>query len=165
MQVRFTGSLELRRVAAGIKAAGDKGLGKEMSAALRKAAKPVAESIKTTLVKSMPHRGGYQATVAKSVRFRTQVRSGARSGSVRIITYVDGKAERRDIRRLDKGELRHPNWGRSRTVRGKGRVPNKWSTTKVPAEFHRRGTEKAADEAEKQLQDVIDVFAKRLLEG
>ncbi|MEV6633877.1 hypothetical protein AB0M54_24310 [Actinoplanes sp. NPDC051470] len=163
--VRLEGSLELRRVAASIKAAGAKGLGKEMAAALRKAAAPVQAAIQDSFVESLPRRGGYRDLASKSVKFRASVRSGARAGSVRIVMVAQGKAERRDIRRLDRGELRHPNWGRSRNVRGKGRVPNSWSTTTIPRDFFRRGTDKAADLAEREMRGVLDDFAGRLLKG
>ncbi len=166
--VRLEGSLKLRAVAAQIQATGDKGLGREMSTALRRVVKPVSKSIKDTLVASMPERGGYRATISKSVRFRTAIRSGSRSGTIRITTTAAGEKELRDLPRLDKGELRHPVFGRSRTVRdresgtGRRRVPNPWAVTKVTPRFFERGTENAADHAEKELEVVLDEFAQRL---
>ncbi len=171
MQYRLDGSAQLKAVAAQIKAAGDKGLGKELSVALRHAAKPVQESIKESLVATMPERGGYRATVSKSVRFRVNVRAGSRSGTVRILTFAHGKAENRDLPRLDKGELRHPVFGRSRTVRDKGsgtgykRVPSPWAVTKVVPRFFERGTRSADEHAEKELLVVLDRFADRLAKG
>lgn len=164
----LTGGMQLRLVAANIRAAGNKGLGKEMAAALRKATKPIQRSIKDELVAAMPTSGGYQAIVSKSVRFRAQVRAGWKDGSVRLTTDIKGKSERRDIRRLNRGELRHPVYGRSRNVYAGGkrrRVPNPWATTKVTGKFFERGTANAADECERQLMSIVDSFAARLLKG
>lgn len=136
-----------------------------MSAALRKASKPVQVAIAAAFADTLPQRGGYRATATKSMRFRATVQATTRTGRVRIIAFAVGEKERRDLPRINKGELRHPVFGRSRTVRGRGRVPNPWATTKVPARFFDRGTAKAADDAETQLIEVLDGFAERLAKG
>lgn len=164
MHVRIEGGAKLRVVAAGIKAEGDKGLGKQMSAGLRKAAKPVEQSLRAEFAAVLPSRGGYRAVASKSQRFRTAVRSSARTGYFELTTFAEGKSQRRDIRALDAGRLRHPVFGRSRNTR-RGRVPNPWAMTSISPGFFKRGTEKAGRLAEAEMRTVLDDFAGRLLKG
>ncbi|MEU7904108.1 hypothetical protein [Actinoplanes sp. NPDC049118] len=165
----ITGRAELRRLAAQIKAVGDKGMAREMSAALRKAGKPVAESVRREAIAAMPARGGYRAEITRSLKFRVAQRTGARTASLTLTTYADGTKERRDIRALDDGRLRHPVYGRSRRIKRGPRAgtaqPNPWSMTRIRAGFHRRGTDGAADEAAREIGKVLDDFASRLLKG
>lgn len=165
----IVGQAELRRLAAQIKATGDKGLGREMSAALRKAGKPVETSVRREAIAAMPARGGYRGDITRSLKFRTSLRTGVRTASLTLITYADGTKERRDIRALNDGRLRHPVFGRSRRIkrgpRGGTAQPNPWSVTKIRAGFHQRGTDEAADEAVREIGKVLDDFASRLLKG
>ncbi len=165
LDVRVSGSARLHEVAQAIRRTGDKGMAREMSRALAKSTLPVQKSIAAEADRVMPESGGYRAVIAKSLRHKTSQRTASRSATVRLITYADGTGERRDIERLEKGELRHPVFGRSRTVRGRGRVPNPWATTRIRPGFHERGTGGAADEAQKQLLPVLDDFAARLAKG
>lgn len=168
MQLRVSGSVELKRFAAAVKATGNKGLGREMAAGLRKAGKPIQESIKDTFTETLPERGGYRAAASKSVRFRTNIRSGPRAGTVRITTYAVGKGENRDLPRINKGQLRHPVFGRSRnTFAGKSRrrVPNPWATTRVTPRFFERGIDKAKGAVEKEMLAVLADYTRRLTRG
>lgn len=167
LEARIGGASQLRQVAAQIRATGDRGLGQQMSRALAKATNPVREEIRVSAADTMP--SGYQETLTKSLRFRTSVRAAARQASVRLITTGAGKAERRDVRALEKGDLRHPVFRRSRRitrgVRAGSIQLNPWTITKIRAGFHERGTDKAADAAERELTKVLDDFASRLLKG
>lgn len=165
LQVRLDGAAQLRQVAAQIRATGDKGLGREMSAALRKATRPVQAAVRREAEAVMPTGGGYRNVVTRSLKFRLSVRTSARRASLTLRTFAAGKGERRDIRALNAGRLRHPVFGRSRTVRGRGRVPNPWAVTRIRSGFHDRGTAAAADEAVREIRTVLDDFASRLLKG
>lgn len=165
VSVRINGSLELRRVADGIRVKGDKGLGKEMAAGLRKVAKPVQSAIRESAKATMPKKGGYSAAFSKSLRFRTELRNAKRDAFFRVTTFADGTAQRRDIDALEAGNLRHPVFGRYRRRKGVGRVPNPWAVTKIQAGFHARGIKDAADQAEREMKDVIGDFAERLAKG
>ena len=165
VSVRIDGSAKLRRLADGIRVEGNKGLGKEMSAGLRKVAKPVQAAIRQSADDTMPSKGGYRAAFSKSLRFRTAVRNAGRSAAFRMTTFADGQAERRDISALDAGLLRHPVYRRSRPLARGGRQPNPWAVTRIRAGFHERGTKDAAAEAERQMIPVLDDLAARLLKG
>lgn len=166
LEVRISGSAELKSLAAQIRARGDKGLGKEMGDGLKKAAAPVERAIRTEYTK-LPKKGGYAALFSKSLRFRTSLRGAARQASFRLLTFADGTHERRDIKALEGGRLRHPVYGRSsrvkRGVRAGTVIPHAWSVTTVKGGFHRRGTDHAADQAEQEMSKVLDDFASRLI--
>lgn len=157
------GAAKLRAVAAGIKATGNKGLGREMSAHLRSAAGPVESAILAEVTRVLPARGGYRETVTKSLRFRRNVRTGARTAAVRLVTFAPGTRERRDIPALNKGNLRHPVFGRSRRT-AQGRVANPWAVTRIEAGFWDRGTSDAIEVAEREMITVLDDYAQKLSE-
>lgn len=165
LDVGIVGGARLHEIAKSIRATGDKGLGRQMTRALAKAVQPIQREIDVEAARVMPVRGGYQALLAKSLRHRMSQRTGSRNASVRLLTFADGTQERRDVERLNKGELRHPVFGRSRTVRSRGRVPNPWTVTKIRPGFHERGTKDAGDEAVRELGAVLDDFAERLAKG
>jgi hypothetical protein len=165
LEVRITGGDQLRRVVAQIRAEGNRGLGKDMTAGLRLAAKPVQAAITAEFTQVLPSRGGYQATASKSVRFRTAVRTAGRTATFRLTTYAVGKSQRRDIEALNAGRLRHPVYGRSRPRRGGGRHVNPWALTRIEAGFFQRGTDRAVVEAQRQMGAVLDDYAARLAKG
>jgi hypothetical protein len=113
----------------------------------------------------MPRSGGYNAVFGKSLRFRVSKRLAGQTADVSLITYADGTSERRDIRALEDGRLRHPVFGRSRDGGRKGeRVVNPWAVTKIRAGFHKRDTADAMDKAADALEDVIEDYAQRLID-
>ena len=162
MEVRITGADQLHKLAAHIRATGDKGLGRELARALDKAIEPVKRSIEASAEKTMP--SGYRGTLTRSLRHRRTIRAAARQASVRLATFGVGSKERRALPALNAGDLRHPVFGRTRRTKT-GPKANPWAITRVTPGFHERGTEKAGDEAEKQILLVLDDFADRLTKG
>lgn len=152
LSVRISGGDDFKKVAAQLRTEGRKDLSRQMDKALEKALVPVQKSIKLESAQTMPKSGGYAGEMSRSLRFRSQKRTGGNSASYSLVTYADGKAERRDIRALEAGNLRHPVFGNR----------NVWALTKIRAGFHKRGTDNAADEAVKQLAAVVEDFAHRL---
>lgn len=163
LEVRVDGAAALHRVAAQIRAEGRKDLAGEMSRALSKATEPIRKSIRASADETMPREGGYNALFDKSLRFRNSRKNRANQASVNLATYADGQSERRDIKALERGDLRHPVRGRSRPGPRKGeRIANPWAVTKIRDGFWKRGTDGAMDEAQKELEKVIEGLAKRL---
>jgi hypothetical protein len=153
LDVQIIGSGDLKSLARQIIAASDEGLGRQMGAALKRASAPVQRSIREEYGE-LPSRGGYSALFGKSLRFRTGLRAGGRTASFRLTTFADGTRERRDIRTLERGELRHPIYGRRRA---------RWGVTRVRGNFHQRGTDKAVDEGQREIIKVLDEFAAKLI--
>lgn len=163
MDVRITGADQLRKLAAHIKATGDKGLGRQMAAAMEKAVRPISSAITASAAATMP--SGYRGALTRSLKHRRSTRTATRQASVRLATYAPGVAERRDLPALETGRLRHPVFGRSRPLKAGGRKANPWATTTIRPGFHRRGTEQAGPAAETALLQVLDDFTNRLAKG
>lgn len=161
LNFEVSGGAKLAVVAQHYRAVGDRGLGRQMSKALTDVTKPLQRDIRDEADRTMPVRGGYRATVARSLRFRTSVSTAARSASVRLITYADGKSERRDVVALDAGRLRHPVFGRSGR-RGGRRVARPWATTSIRAGFYARPTRDAGDKVARQMHGVLDALYTEL---
>lgn len=133
----------------------DKGFGKEMSTALGKAVEPVGKAIDKEAGEVAP--SGYRGTLARSLKHRRSLRNTRTSASVRLTTYAKGEKQNRDLPAINRGDLRHPVFGRVRKTKT-GPKRNPWAVTRVRAGFHDRGIAKAADEAEKQLWTVLDKY-------
>ena len=162
LEARILGAEQLRKLSAHVRATDSKGLGKEMGAGLRRAAKPIQESIRREYGK-LPARGGYVQAWSKSLRFRTSLRAPARSASFRVLTYADGTHERRDINAVEAGRLRHPVFGRGRSGRSGRRTSNPWAVTRIAGGYHKRGTDSAGDAAENEMIKVIADLSKRIV--
>mgnify|MGYP000928117852 CR=1 FL=1 len=162
LDIRLAGINEVLKLAKQIRATGDKGLGREMARALNEAIEPVKTAIGASAERTMP--SGYAPVLTASLRHRRAQRTAARQASLRLTTIGEGVKEQRDLVRLNKGELRHPVFGRSRKTK-RGRRKNPWATTKIQPGFHDAGVKNAGPEAEKRLGKVLDNFADRLAKG
>lgn len=163
VEIAVLGVARLRELAARIRVEGRKDLARQMASAISKGIDPLRDSIRASAAETMPRRGGYNATFTKSLRFRTSQGGSGDSARVSLASYGDGQSERRDIRALEAGRLRHPVFGRSRAGARKGeRVANPWAVTSIRAGFWKRGTEGAMDESVKALDHVLEEFTRRL---
>lgn len=166
LEVTISGSAQLRAIADQIRATGDRGLGREMATALQRAAEPVKNATREEYASGLPSEGGYAATFTKSMRWRTTTRAQARTASFRLLLFSDGSHERRDIGALEGGRLRHPVYGRSRRIKRGPRAGtaqgNPWAVTTIKGGYFRRGTNRAADDAEREMGKVLDDFTQRL---
>jgi hypothetical protein len=168
LEVNINGAATLHRVAAQMRAEGRKDLSKSMSKALGQAVEPVKREIRQEAEKAMPSGGGYRSLLTQSLRWRMSRRNAGQQAQVILATYADGTSERRDIRALERGTLRHPVWGRSRKIKVGVRagtiIGNPWAVTTIRSGFHERGTANAMDAAEQALAEVIEDYASRLIE-
>jgi hypothetical protein len=166
LEVSINGAATLHRVAAQMRAEGNKPLARQMATAIAKATEPVKASIAAEAEKVMPSEGGYRSLLTKSLRWRMSRRSQGQTAQVILATYADGTKERRDIEALERGSLRHPIWGRSRKIKVGNRagtiIPNGWAVTTIRSGFHERGTANAMDAAQQALAEVVEDYAGRL---
>lgn len=154
MDVRISGAEQFHQLARVFRDL-DKGFGREMSTALGKALDPVGKAIDAEAGKVAP--SGYRGDLTRSLKHRRSVRNTRTQASVRLTTYAKGQKQNRDLPAINRGDLRHPVFGRARMTR-QGPQANPWATTRVRAGFHDRGVAKAGDEAEKQLWTVLDHY-------
>lgn len=166
LEVRVQGAAILHRVAAQMRAEGRKDLAREMSTALSRSVEPIKRAIRESAEDTMPRQGGYNAVFLKSLSHRMSRRAAGDSATVKLTTYAEGDSERRDIDALEGGNLRHPVFGRSRPGKRKGqRHANPWTVTSIRPGFHRRGTDGAMDAAQAEMENVINEYARRLVDG
>lgn len=169
LEVSISGGAELARLSRQLKDAGAKGLGREMGRALGDAAKPLERVVRAEAGAVMPHRGGYEQTLSRSLRFRLDRRTAAYSASLRFKTYADGTGERRDVPKLNDWVLRHPVFGRSRRIRRGRRAgtaqPNPWAVTTIRSGFWSRPVDAGRDDVAREMRKVLDDVADRLAGG
>ncbi len=162
MQIRVSGAAQFYDLAGDCRQAARRDLQKELFAGLQRSVKPLTEAIRDESDAVMPRRGGYRAVMARSLKFRTS----RAATHVRVHVYGDGKGEQRDVRRLNAGQLRHPNPpGRSRFVRGRGRIPNDWSVTRIRAGFVFRPFDAHGPTVVRDLGDAVDAVARKIAGG
>ena len=149
-EVKVTGGAELRQVQNRLRVIGDKGLGKQMSKALRDAAKPLQPAVRKEAVAAMP--SGYGPTLAKSLRFRTAIKETAHTADVVVRVYGDGRRERREVPALNRGRLRHPLYGNR----------NRWFDQRVRPGFVDRPADRLMPEAARQMRAVISYVAEQI---
>lgn len=132
---------------------GRKDLSKQMADALERASRPVQAAIAASAAATLP--SGYGPTFVASLAHRRSRRSSGQRAQVILRTYADGMKERRDIRALERGILRHPLYGHYERA---------WYVTRFQAGFHQRGTDGAADEVQAEMVKVVADFAQKLIE-
>lgn len=161
--VSTPGLLAFRRDLKAIAAAG---LGKDLAKGLSAAARPLRPAITAQATQTLPKGGGYNAVMAKSLRVRASTRADRLSALIQVTIYSAGKKERRDIRRVDAGVLRHPVYGRSRRLRRGVRagtyIRNPWAATSVPAGFVSRPIEAVGPKVTAAGRQVVNDLMKQL---
>ncbi len=163
LEVRIDGAASFKKLAAQMRAEGDKDLSRQMGKALAKAAEPVKASIRAEAEKVMPSQGGYRELLTGSLKHRLSRRTGGQRAQLIVTTYAEGQKEKRDVVALNRGNLRHPVFGRSRGGRRGERLANPWAVTRIRSGFHDRGTDNAMDQAQEALLDVVEEYAARLV--
>ena len=98
---------ELEALAFRLRRAGDGGLLREVTRAMRDAAEPVPGEIRADLAPHLPNR--YAADLDADVRLGVSVRTGQGDPGVSVTGQATGSARR--LRTLDAGILHHPLWG------------------------------------------------------
>lgn len=112
--VTSSGTEKLTRLAAAIKAAGDKGLHKELDQALRRIAAPLKQSVRQGARQILPYRGGLADRVATTGRVTTRV-STASPDRVRLQIVATGPTPDAQWSQMDDGSVRHPVYGHRKT--------------------------------------------------
>ena len=112
---------------------GKKVMVKELRKEIRRPVPKVRKAIKARALATMPRRGGLNRWVA-AIRITARIKLSGRAAGVSLKGGRNSLGARSDMRRIDKGRVRAPSWGR--------RTRGNWHNTDVPAGFF---TEPAAD--------------------
>lgn len=153
LSVRVDGGRDLTSVRRNLRMLGDRGLSRQLSAGLQRAAKPFAPAVRAEVPKAMP--SGYAPTLSKSLRFRISSSERRGAASVVIRVYGDGKAEKRDVPALNRGVLRHPVYGRR----------SNWVAQKVRSGFVDRPADRLAPDIRREMNAVVDYIADQITKG
>jgi hypothetical protein len=142
--IELHGADDLARLSRVLKDAGEKDLQRQLTAGIRAAMEPVKEALHRSAEAKLPKRGGLAAGIAGS-KMRVTRRNTGRSIGVRL------RVENPDnIRRLDRGSVRHPVFGRWLPGVPAQHVPTGWFTE--PTEAARPAFAAAVDQA---MNDVV----------
>jgi hypothetical protein len=147
--VTTRGADKLARVAAAVKASGDKDLQRELRRALSRTTKPLRKAAKDGALQILPHRGGLDEHVAATARIATRVTANSSGGRLRITG-----TSRDNLRRMDEdGLVAHPVFGNRK----------KWVIERVrPGWFTNPLTLAAQGNVPKEIDAALDDVARKL---
>lgn len=153
----LTGRVELAHLRA-LLAEVPEDLRKELAKGTRTALAPLKREIPEAELARMPHRYGAVLSAATKVAVRVTAGDDIRAT---VTVSAKGISGSRDVNRLNKGELRHPVFGRRRLTR-KGWQNNPWSKQFVrpgmvddPIEHARGRVVENAEDARDRVADKI----------
>lgn len=135
MAIRTKGADDLNQLGAALKEAGDRDLTKQLRKEFREIGRPIGRKVLIKGAEEMPQRNGFAARVVEQGRVGIGASLGGRITSVRIILKNKGV----DLRRVDRGILRHPVWGNREN----------WVAQQVPEGAFTRAFNSEAKEARK----------------
>lgn len=153
VDITVTGTEKLVRLAAAIKASGDKNLERQLGQAMRRASKPYPRAARRGALQILPHRGGLDERVAAS-RFSVRVRTGGKGAGL-TVTGVGKRGN--NLSRMDQqGIVRHPTYGDRKA----------WVTQKItPGWFTKPMILESRDTYPEVVRAVDDVAAQLEAEG
>jgi hypothetical protein len=115
-ELTIHGADRLEKVAKALKDGGHKELKKQLLRGFREAGKPVIREIRASALEKLPRGGGLAALVAGS-----QIGVRTRLGGNTVGVQIRGtNRSLQGLRRLDRGELRHPVFGNREVWVGQG---------------------------------------------
>lgn len=138
------GAAQLAALAAALKAAGNKGLQRELSKGINSALKPLKAAVAQSALAKLPSSGGLAARAAG-----IPVRTRRNANGVRVV--ASGRGGMKNVKALDAGSVRHPVFGR-----------NAWVSQSVTPGFWTEPTEALAPEVRAELMKAIDAVAKQI---
>jgi hypothetical protein len=145
-------ALDLAELARGLRQAGDKDLGQELTDAIHQAADPIPGEIRAGLKPKLPDR--YAEVLDSVLATRVSILSRASNPGVSIRATTRGPMRRR-IRRLDQGILEHPLFGNRRH----------WYPQPVAAGWFTQPNEDAAPRARRDIEDALDRVKDKIFKG
>lgn len=147
VDISIQGGDELAKIGAELKRVGNGDLRRELLRGLNRSTKPLKAAVKRSALDSLPRRGGLNQRIA-GAKIGSSNRASGRNGGVRLT----GKLSGHDLDTIEKGVVRHPVFGR-----------NPWVSQPVTAGFFSKPIDDNVDEVRKELLDVLEDVARRLV--
>lgn len=123
-------------------------LDKNVQKGLQKSAPKIMRKVDASIGKRLPHRGGYAETMLRSMRYEARINKKGMT----FTAWAVGKVSRRDLPAVNKGQVRHPVFGRRKA---------EWKVTRirpgaVSDPLRHEAPRIVAREVQKALDDTAD---------
>lgn len=157
MVIRVEGIEGMAALARDLKAAGEKGLTKELRSGLQRSIRPLKEAAREGALEALPKSGGLAAEVAAS-GFSGRVSLLGRNPSVKIEGKgkENAQGQRHDLKAMDRGRIRHPRFGHRHS---------RWYTQLVRPGWFSMTLESKSDRVHVELLKAAQAVADKLGRG
>lgn len=139
------GAEQLAALSRRLRAAGEKDLQRELSKAITASMKPLRTALPRSALAKLPRRGGLAKRVAGSKLRNTRRNTGRAVGLRLTATNAD------NIRRIDRGEVRHPVFGHG-----------PWQTQRVTPGWFTEPTQALAPQARAQVEAAMNEVTRKI---
>jgi hypothetical protein len=164
VRIKVTGASDLYRFAHALNEAGKTGLKRELDRASRQAGEELVKEVEDSLNDYIPK--NFERRWDQAFQAKTEVRLVA-SRRITVVFWAMGKRQRRDIKAINVGNLKHPIYGRYRRLKDGTLKANPWvSSPPQPIrpglvdEPVRRATPRAIKKLDDAVKRVVDKIEK-----
>lgn len=159
MRIKVTGASDLYRFATALNDAGKTGLKRELDRASRDAGKVLVDEVEGSLNDYIPQQ--FERRWDQAFQAKTEVRLVA-SRRITVVFWATGKRQRRDIKAINAGNLRHPVYSRMRRLKDGTLKPNPWVLQRIRPGLVDEPVKAAAPRAIKKLDDAVKRVAAKI---
>ena len=157
MRIHVAGAKDLYKFAHALHEAGQKNLKRELDKASREAGKVIVDEVESSMTQYIP--ANFEKRWDQAFDTKVEVRLVA-SRRITIVFWATGKRERRDIKAINAGRLRHPVHGRNRRLKSGELMANPWVMQTIRPglvdEPFRRATPKAVEKIDDAVKRVFN---------
>jgi len=163
MRIEVRGAADCFRLAHALNEAGQRGLKRELDKGSRQAGQVIADAVlaPASLNQYIPQ--NFERRFGLAVNAKVEVRL-VQSRRITVVVYATGKRERRDIRAMNRGVLRHPVYGRMRRLKDGTLQANPWVVQAIRPglvdEPARAAMPKAVEKIENAVTRVVDKIGR-----
>lgn len=148
--LEIQGADKFLHVAKALKQAGDKELKRELGHAIKVSVAPMTQEVRDHVAQYLP--SGYAPILARDLKTRQSWRTRGETVGLLLSGYAKGKRERRHVKAINKGILRHPVFGN----RGA------WVAQRVRPGFWDEPLANAKERPAKEIRAALDSIARKL---
>lgn len=123
MRVNPAGQIDLYKLAAALRDAGNRRLGQKLDRGVRSAAKTIEDEVFKHTDVYIPR--GFERTFRQALKAKREVKL-LRGRTVSITFFAMGQKRPRKLELMNAGELEHPVYGRYRRLKSGARMRNPW---------------------------------------
>jgi hypothetical protein len=158
VRINVTGAKDLYRFANALHEAGKADLKRQLDRASRAAGKVIVDEVEKSMNQYIP--ANFERRWDQAFDTKVEVRLVA-SRRITVVFWATGKRERRDIKAINAGRLRHPVYGRNRRLKSGELMANPWVMQTIRAGLVDEPFRRATPAAVKKIDDAVKrVFDK-----